>query len=39
VAPEQFLPMLDRIVKNETYMHQSRARAAEIAEAIRNPKK
>jgi hypothetical protein len=39
VAPEQFLPMLDRIAKNETYMHQSRARAAEIAEAIRNPKK
>jgi hypothetical protein len=37
VAPEQFLPMLDRIAKNETYMHQSRARAAEIAEAIRNP--
>jgi hypothetical protein len=36
VAPEQFLPMLDRIAKNETYMHQSRARAAEIAEAIRN---
>ena len=42
VAPEQFLPMLDRVAKNETYMHQSRARAAEIAEAIRNmnnPKK
>jgi hypothetical protein len=42
VAPEQFLPMLDRIAKNETYMHQSRARAAEMAEAVRNinnPKK
>jgi len=39
VAPEQFLPMLDRIAKNETYMHQSRARAAELAEAIRNPAK
>jgi hypothetical protein len=42
VAPGQFLPMLDRIAKNETYMHQSRARAAEMAEAIRNinnPKK
>jgi hypothetical protein len=38
VSPEQFLPMLDRIVKNETYMHTARARAAEIAEAIRNPK-
>jgi hypothetical protein len=34
--------MLDRVVNNETYMHQSRARAAEIAEGIRNmnnPKK
>lgn len=39
VCPEQFLPMLDRIAKNETYMHQSRARAAEMAEAIRNFKK
>jgi hypothetical protein len=42
VGPEQFLPMLDRVAKNETYMHQSRARAAEMAEAIRkmnNPKK
>jgi hypothetical protein len=38
VAPEQFLPMLDRIAKNETYMHQSRARAAEMAEAIRSMK-
>src|SRR5580658_5278296 len=38
VSPEQFLPMLDRIAKNETYMHQSRARAAEMAEAIRSMK-
>jgi hypothetical protein len=37
VCPEQFLPLLDRIVNNETvYMHQSRARAAEMAEAIRD---
>jgi hypothetical protein len=36
VSPEQFLPMLDRIAKNETYMHQSRTRAAEMADAIRN---
>jgi hypothetical protein len=35
VAPEQFLPMLDRVAKNESYMHTARARAAEIAEAIR----
>jgi hypothetical protein len=38
VAPEQFLPMLDRIAKNEGYMHTAQARAAEIAAAIRNPK-
>lgn len=37
VAPEQFLPLLDRVAKNETYMHTARARAAEMAEAIRNP--
>ncbi len=36
VALSQFLPMLDRIVKNETYMHTARARASEIAETIRN---
>jgi len=38
VALDQFLPMLDRIAKNETYMHTARARAAELAEAIRNPR-
>ena len=38
VALDQYLPTLDRIIKNETYMHTARARAAEIAEAIRNPK-
>jgi len=38
VAPEQYLPMLDRIAKNDTYMHTAQARAAEIAEAIRNSK-
>jgi hypothetical protein len=38
VAMEQYLPMLDRIAKNDTYMHTAQARAAEIAEAIRNPK-
>ena len=35
VAPDQFLPMLDRVARNETYMHTARARAAEIAESIR----
>jgi hypothetical protein len=36
VSPEQYLPTLDRITKNETYMHTARARAAAIAETIRN---
>src|SRR5690242_2721265 len=35
VGLEQYLPTLDRIVKNESYMHTARVRAAEIAEAIR----
>ena len=38
VGLDQYLPTLDRIAKNESYMHTARARAAEIAEAIRNPK-
>lgn len=38
VGLDQYLPMLDRIAKNESYMHTARARASEIAEAIRNPK-
>jgi len=38
VGLEQYLPALDRISKNESYMHTARARASEIAEAIRNPK-
>jgi hypothetical protein len=37
VAPEQFLPLLDRIAKNESYLHISQERAAAIAEAIRKP--
>jgi hypothetical protein len=37
-APEQFLPLLDRVAKNASYLHISQERAAEIAEAIRNPK-
>ena len=37
VAPEQFLPLLDRVAKNESYLHISRERAAAIAEAIRKP--
>lgn len=37
VALDQFLPILDRVAKNDTYMHAARAMAAEIAEAIRKP--
>ncbi len=37
VAVQQFLPLLDRIVKNESYLHIARERAAAIAEAIRKP--
>ena len=36
VGLEQYLPMLDRIIKNESYMHTARVRANEIAESIRN---
>jgi hypothetical protein len=35
VAVDQFLPILDRVAKNEMYMHTARAMAAEMAEAIR----
>jgi len=35
VGLDQYLPTLDRIIKNETYMHTARVRAAEIAEFIR----
>ena len=38
VGMEQYLPMLDRIANNETYMHTARARAAELAEFIRGAK-
>jgi hypothetical protein len=35
VGLEQFLPMLDRIAKNESYMHTARMKAAELAAQIR----
>jgi hypothetical protein len=38
VAPEQFLPLLNRVIKNESYMHQARERAAFIVDQIRNTK-
>ena len=37
MAPEQFLPLLDRVIKNESFMHIARERASELAEAIRKP--
>jgi hypothetical protein len=38
VGVEQFLPILDRIAKNDIYMHAARLRAAGLADAIRAPK-
>ncbi|HLG96932.1 MAG TPA: hypothetical protein VKX49_11530 [Bryobacteraceae bacterium] len=35
VAPEQFLPLLDRVAKNDSFLHIARERAAALAEAIR----
>ena len=35
IAPEQFLPMLDRVAKNESFLHMARERAAALAEGIR----
>jgi len=38
VAERQFLPLLDRVVGNESYIHMARARAAALAESIRAPR-
>ncbi len=35
IAPEQFLPMLDRVAKNESFLHMARERATALAESIR----
>ena len=35
IAPDQFLPMLDRVVKNESFLHIARDRAAGLADWIR----
>jgi hypothetical protein len=37
VAMEQYLPMLDRISNNESYLHMARQRAARLASWIRQP--
>jgi len=38
VGLAQFLPLLDRVIKNESYLHMARERAGQIADTIRNPK-
>ena len=38
VALDQFLPLLDRVVNNDSYLNMARERAAAIADAIRNQK-
>jgi len=38
VATDQFLPWLDRVAKNESYLNMARERAAQIAAVIRNGK-
>jgi hypothetical protein len=38
VGLERFLPLLDRVAKNDTYLHMARERAATLADAFRNPK-
>ena len=38
VAPERFLPLLDRIAKNDSYLHMARERAASLADFIRVPR-
>jgi hypothetical protein len=35
VAPEQFLPLLDRIAKNDAFVHIARERAASLADTFR----
>jgi hypothetical protein len=38
MAQTQFLPLLDRVAKNESFIHMARERAANLADAIRKPK-
>lgn len=35
IAPHQFLPMLDRVAKNESFLNIARSRAAALADSIR----
>lgn len=36
VSPAQFLPMLDRVANNDSYLHMARDRAAALGDAFRN---
>lgn len=38
IGPERFLPLLDRVAKNESYLHMARERAAMMADQLRKPK-
>jgi len=38
VGPQQMLPLLDRIAKNESFLHMARSRAADLADKIRGIK-
>jgi hypothetical protein len=39
VAPAQYLPLLERVIKNESYLHMARERAAALADTFKNPAK
>ena len=36
IARDRFLPLLDRVAKNESYLHMARERAARLADLFRN---
>jgi hypothetical protein len=38
IGVDRFLPLLDRVAKNDSYLHMARERAAALADAFRNPK-
>jgi len=38
VGADRLLPLLDRVAKNDSYLHMARERAAALGDAIRNPK-
>jgi hypothetical protein len=38
VGVNRFLPLLDRVAKNDSYMHMARERAASLADFIRTPR-